>query len=365
MKKVLGIVGMWLIAVNLFGLVALNRLNVAPDTAYPWIDPVKTTQTQSWNLLDLHSRWDSNWYRGIAENGYAYQGPAQLSNIVFFPVYPLLARFISFFVGGNFLLAAWLLSIAALLGACIFLYKLVKENHPDIDPVAPIVFLLIFPTAFFFNAIYTESLFLFLSIAVFYYCFKGNFWLAGIFAFFAALTRVTGVLLFAPLLMEYYQSRKGRLMSKDALALLLAPLGTALFFLYHYISLGDFFAFFKVEEAWGRAFQFNPEHFNVLTPAALANFSLDGFFVIVIIILILLVAKRLRISYAVYMALTIAAALSTGTFMSIGRYAAVLFPMYIFAASIKSQYTKYAWVFVSVLLLALNITLFVHFHWAG
>jgi Gpi18-like mannosyltransferase len=67
---------------------------------------------------------------------------------------------------------------------------LVKEFHPEIDPYLPIIFLLIFPTAFFLNAVYTESLFLFLSLATFYYALKKNFFSAGIFGFFASLTRL-------------------------------------------------------------------------------------------------------------------------------------------------------------------------------
>ncbi len=153
--------------------------------------------------------------------------------------------------------------------------------------------------------------------------------------------------------------------SKDIVPIFLAPLGTFLFFAYHYFAFGSFLLFFKVEKVWGRAFHFNPDHFHAFTAAATANLALDAFFVAVIIALIVLIAKRLRLSYAVYMGLTVAVALSTGTLMSIGRYILVLFPIYVFAASIKNAYIKQAWIFASILLLAFNITLFVHFHWAG
>jgi len=366
MKRILGLFIVWFAIINLFGLVALNRLNVAPDTAYGWIDPIKTTVRQSWNFLDSHYRWDSGWYRGIVEQGYYWDEKAGLSNIVFFPLYPMLSWALTQILFGHFLLAAWLISIASLLGAVLLFHKLVKEFEAKADPELAVVFLLIFPTAIFFNSIYTESLFLLLSIGSFYFTFKRKYWIAGALVFLACLTRVTGILLFVPLAIEYYVQEKERhIISHRMIPLLLAPLGTIGFLYYHYIKFGDFFLFFNIEKAWGRAFNFNPEHFTTLTHAASTNLLLDTLFVLFTVVLIFLVAKRLRVSYAVYMVMTLGVALSTGTLMSIGRYIAVLFPIYIFASSMRSTLAKQTWALISILLLALYTMLFVHFHWAG
>ena len=63
-------------------------------------------------------------------------------------------------------------------------------------PVAhrAIFYVSIFPTAIFFSAVYTESLFFVLTVASFYYIRERKWWFAGVFGFFAALTRVEGVL---------------------------------------------------------------------------------------------------------------------------------------------------------------------------
>jgi general stress protein CsbA len=171
--------------------------------------------------------------------------------------------------------------------------------------------------------------------------------------------------LFLPLLWEYYSAQRGKLTTKQLPSLLLIPLGTASFLLYHYLVFGDFFLFFKVEGWWGRAFRPSMDHFLMLTHAASANFILDVMFVVFALVATYFVWKRLRPSYALYMLITILVALSTGTLMSIGRYIAVLFPIYLLGASIKNEYIKYSWIFVSILLLAMNITLFVHYYWAG
>jgi len=75
--------------------------------------------------------------------------------------------------------------------------------------------------------------------------------------------------------------------------------------------------------------------------------------------------RKIRTSYGLYMLATIAVALNTGTFMSIGRYILVLFPIYILIASIKNEYLQKSWMFLSILLLSMNIILFVSNYWAG
>lgn len=368
MKKIIIIFFLWVLIINIFALFALNRFNLKGDTAYTWIDPSKFYQEQRWEPIPLHARWDSFWYLDIAQNGYSFKGVEKLSNIVFFPLYPLLIRTGTFLTSGNFVLAGWILSIIFLFLALLYLFKLVKEFHPEINPYFPILFLLIFPTAFFLNAIYTESLFLFLSLATFYYGLKKKFLWAGTFGFFAALTRITGILLFIPLIWEYFKSHNfslARALNLKLLPLFLIPAGTLSFFLYHYLRFNDLFLFLKVEGWWGRAFQLNKGHFLLFSNPAIVNFIIDVLFVVFILLVTYFVFKKLRISYGLYMLATIAVMLSTGTLMSIGRYILVLFPIYILVASIKNQYLQQAWIFLSILLLALNIILFVNNYWAG
>lgn len=366
MKKTIFFLLFWLLLVNIFALLTLNRFNLKGDTAYAWIDPLKTVQEQSWNPISLHSRWDSFFYTDIAENGYHLTPGNTLSNIVFFPLYPFLIRAVSPLFLGNFVFAGWLISILSLIGAVIIFYKLLKEFHPTIDPETPIFYLLIFPTAFFLNAVYTESLFLFLSLLTFYYALKGRFRVAGIFGLLAALTRVTGILLFIPLFWEFWKKHGTRkILSLSFLPLLLIPLGTFLFFLYHYFAFGDFLLFLKVESAWGRTFQFNQDHFLFFSHPAVINFFLDIAFAGFALFTAYHVFKQKWVSYGLYILATLGVALSTGTFMSIGRYILVLFPMYIMLATIKSHHFEKIYTFGSLLLFALNVTLFVNWYWAG
>jgi len=368
MKKIIIIFFLWLAIINIFAIFSLNRFNLKGDTAYTWIDSSKFYQEQKWDLVSLHAKWDSFWYLDIAQNGYSFNGAEKLSNIVFFPLFPFLIQAFSFFTMGNSILAGWIISTIFLLLALLYLFKLVKEFHPEINPYLPIIFLLIFPTAFFLNAVYTESLFLFLSLATFYYGLRKKFLSAGIFGFFASLTRVTGVLLFIPLLWEYLKSHNFdliRSLNSKLLPIFLIPVGTLSFFLYHYLKFDDFLLFFRVESWWGRMFRLNKDHFLLFSNPAIVNFCLDVFFIIFALIVLYFVFKKLRTSYSLYMLATLAVVLSTGTFMSVGRYILVLFPIYILLASIKNRYLQQTWIFISILLLAMYTILFVNNYWAG
>ncbi len=368
-KKVIIIFLVWLAVINIFAFFSLNRFNLEADTAYNWINPAQFHQEQKWDIVSLHARWDSFWYLDIAQNGYSLEyNPWGLYNIVFFPLYPFLIKLIAFFTAGDFVLSGWILSSGFLLLSLFYFFKLVKEFHPEMNPYLPIIFLLIFPTAFFLNAVYAESLFLFLSLAAFYYGLKKKFIYAGIFGFFASLTRVTGILLFVPLVWEYLKNNDFKIKSfftQKVLPIFLIPLGAFGFFLYHYFKFGNFFLFLEIQKNWGRAFTLQKGHFDLSSNPAVVNFYLDVFFVLFSLTVLYLVFKKLRASYGLYMLATVSVALSTGTFMSMGRYILVLFPIYILLASIKNPYWQQALTFISVLLLALYTILFVNNYWAG
>lgn len=368
-KKVIITFLVWLTVINTFALFSLNRFNLGADTAYNWIDPATFYQEQEWDIISLHARWDSFWYLDIAQNGYSLEyNPWGLYNIVFFPLYPFLIKLTSFLTAGDFVLSGWILSIVFLLLALFYLFRLVRESHPEINPYLPIIFLLIFPTAFFLNAVYTESLFLFLSLAAFYYGLKKKFMYAGIFGLFASLTRVTGILLFIPLAWEYLKNNNFKVKSVFELRILpifLIPLGTFSFFLYHYFKFGNFFLFFEIQKNWGRAFVIQKGHFDFFSNPSIVNFYLDVLFVIFSLIMLFFIFKKLHTSYGLYMLTTMAAALSTGTVMSIGRYILVLFPIYILLASMKNPYLQQTITFISILLLALYTILFANNYWAG
>jgi hypothetical protein len=367
MKSLLIKVVLWIVIVNVFALAAANRFNLNPDTAYTWIAPQNFPTSQSWDLVSLHGRWDTYWYLDIIKNGYYLQEGNTLSNVVFFPLYPFLIKIIGTMLFGNFILAGWLISSVALIAGCAYFYKLLKEFHDDVDPELPILLMLIFPTAFFLNVVYTEATFFFITVACFYYVFKKQFWMAGMFALLGSLTHSNGVFLGLPILWETVRlfGWQKSLLTRKIIPMAMPAIGMFSFLLYDYLKFKDFMLFFKIESAWGRSFSINWEHFSFFSHPSVVNMFIDIFFTILIIGAIYLVWKKISPMYSVFMSLTVLAALTSGTLMSIGRYSLALFPLFILLAKIKNKNALLAWSFASVLFLAMDITLWVNNYWAG
>lgn len=364
MKEVLKIYLIWLIAINIFAYFSLNRFNLNGDTAYTWINPDEFHQNKNLNLIDLRVHWDSFWYLNIVKEGYKYtQG--QMSNIAFFPLYPSLIWLFSINQMINPVLIGWIISTLSLGIGIIFLYKLIKEFHPEIDPREVVILLLIFPTAFFLNSIYTESLFLFISIIFFYFLFKGKFFTAAIFLSLASLARMNGLFLLIPFGFEYLRKfGLKRFFNINLLSFPLSLIGILSFMLFQYLKYGEPLAFLKSQIAWGRKFNLNNEHFNLVTPSSITNFASDlSFFLICMISGILLL--KIRKSYGAYVLSTTLIAVSTGTLMSIGRFSLILFPIFILAVSFKNREFTFGWKIISILFLASNTILFVNNYWAG
>jgi hypothetical protein len=83
------------------------------------------------------------------------------------------------------------------------------------------------------------------------------------------------------------------------------------------------------------------------------------------VVLGLIALRRLRLSYGIYILVSVGIVLTSGTTLGIERYIMVLFPIYLVAAGFQSVVVKSAWLLGSSLMLALNIIRFVNHYWAG
>jgi Mannosyltransferase (PIG-V) len=147
-------------------------------------------------------RWDSIHYLAIAEHGYAQAG-----DTVFFPLYPLLVRALGYTIGSD-PLAGIVTSALSFAVALTLLHRLTKlELGPQAADVA-VWLLALAPLSFFFTAVYTESLFLALSVGAVYAARRDRWALAAALGGLAAVTRVPGVLLVIPLAVIYLEAHR-------------------------------------------------------------------------------------------------------------------------------------------------------------
>src|SRR5260370_15779074 len=132
------------------GLTYLAILFRVPNWSDTYL-PLKT-------LLNSWNNWDSIWYTNIALNGYYSPQP-----MGFFPLFPWLERVLIPFTHNPFY-AGLLISNLAGLGMLMVLYRLVASDFGHERAWRTVLYLAVFPTAFFFAAAYTESLFMFFSL---------------------------------------------------------------------------------------------------------------------------------------------------------------------------------------------------------
>lgn len=155
------------------------------------------------NVLAAPSvRWDSIHYLAIAGHGYA-----AASNTAFFPLYPLLVRTLGYAVGPQ-VAAGILISSVSLAVALALLHRLTELELGRRAADSTVMLLALSPLAFFFTAVYTESLFLALSVGAVYAGRRERWAVAGALAGLAAVTRVTGVLLVVPLALMYLHEHR-------------------------------------------------------------------------------------------------------------------------------------------------------------
>ncbi len=141
----------------------------------------------------LWTRWDGQWYLGIAEHGYHW-GIHGKPALAFAPLYPLLVH-AGLAAGWPGVVAGLIMSNVAFLAALFYLYRLLAEVRGVEIARRTIWLMALLPTAFFFLAPYSESLFLLCAVASLYHAHRrGALW-AGGWAGLGMLARPTGVIL--------------------------------------------------------------------------------------------------------------------------------------------------------------------------
>jgi Gpi18-like mannosyltransferase len=123
--------------------------------------------------------------------------------VAFFPLYPMLMRAASIPLGGNLILTGFMISNLAFFGGLIFLYLLTELEFDSDSAKHATVYLAFFPASFFFSSVYTESLFLLLSVATMYFAREQKWMTATIFGILTAATRNLGILMWALVLWEW------------------------------------------------------------------------------------------------------------------------------------------------------------------
>ncbi|MGN6755785.1 MAG: mannosyltransferase family protein [Thermomicrobiales bacterium] len=346
-------------------------------------------------LLRTLDHWDAGWYVAIARDGYTVGGNGQQANVAFYPLLPALIH-LAHFVAPSWRLAGALVVHAALLGAVLYLHALVRLDYDQPTALRAVGLLLIFPTAVFLTAIYTESLLLLTMTAAVYHARRGQWWAAGLWGLAAGLTKMVGGAVFVPLLWEYWRGRSWRGVSRRRLAgqlaaLALVPLGALAFLAYLQLRFGSYRVYFAAQTGWYRGSWFQPffpdgwrfltaflhgrgsqvvNYFypqgNVTLPSQGAFELIDLLFLLVGVVVGVLLYLRVRASYGLFVLTVLGIAAWSGSTQSINRFALILFPLPIaFALAARRPLLGFALLTLSGFLFIFFSYLFVNGYWAG
>ena len=154
-------------------------------------------------VMEPWDRWDVIWYNRIAVQGYAIAD----GRAAFAPLFPLLVGLLGRMLGGQFMIASFIVSDLACIGSLILLHQLAQRE--GYSGMRTLMTLLLFPFAFFLFIPYTESTLLFFTLLTFSSARADRWRLAALFGALAVLTKVTALTLLAPLAWELWERRGG------------------------------------------------------------------------------------------------------------------------------------------------------------
>lgn len=221
-------------------------------------------------LFSPLTKWDAVHYMAIAIDGYG-QGYPGLDRIemrpAFFPLYPGIVRVFSGFAAsrGLALIVAYVVSLACFFGALTLLHRLTTIEVGERLARPTLMLLAFFPAALFYGIPYSESLFLLLAVGAFLAARTGHWAVAGIVLALASASRFPGLFLVVPVAILYLYGPRSdsepefddgfwpRYRLRGDLAwLLLAPVGLIAFSVYLHFVVGNAFAWNDAQAVFNR-----------------------------------------------------------------------------------------------------------------
>lgn len=354
---------------------------------YPYVESsLEITGLPSW--IWGFGGFDGVHYLRIAQNGYVAGSQA------FFPMYSIIINFLSriipvanyydpqLFVNTNFFYAGMIISNLVFIPALWIVKKLFDTYTESKYSWLAIVLLLVFPTSFYFGAIYTESLFLLFAASTLNFYRKENYVLAGFFGILTSATKIVGItipgILVIDALIGLWKRETAGKNWKTMFTGIVGSLGLFSYMAYLQVKFGDALLFMNSQPMFGAGRSAEPvitlpqvlyRYFKILSSIPLTemrfyNALFELVFTVVILVVLIASVKKVKFSYWLATLVMIIVPTLTGTFSSMPRYILVAFLLFPFIASkLKKAYTPVA--IALGILGAICIALFTRGYWVA
>ena len=299
-------------------------------------------------FIDNFQRYDSYWFLNIARNRYQYHGVQDQivnrkihnkeTNVTPFPLYPMLIWFFGLLTRDH-TISGLLIALGTYLGSLVVFFRMVQRETDHRTATLAALYLSVYPTAWLYNAIYSESLFLLFTLLAMKFAQEERPVPSGLCGMGAAMTRLAGGVLAVPIFFEFLfgggtKLRWNKLPAGIAAGALVSA-GWALYFAYLWRLTGDFFIYFTAQKGWHKTFApFWEALWKLIGPGLLREpvRMVELGCLVVFIFIFIKGINRLRVSHSIYVGLGLMMPLSVTNLLGFPRYLMVLFPAFVMLA---------------------------------
>lgn len=329
------------------------------------------------------ANYDGSHYLTIVRDGYL------VGMYYYFPLYPITisAIYSVFRMSGEFGLL-----LSGLIGSSIFhllslmvIFKFASNLYDKKVAKHVVLVTLVFPFSFFFNSVYTESLFLLLASLSLYFTGKKKWFIAAIFCALASATRLAGLALVASLLVQYllhYRSNIKELIL-NSYKVIISPAGLIGYMIFLNQRFGDPLIFWSNIENFGQQrsenLVFLPQVFfryifriipaSISYPPAFVIYLWEFLIAIMLLFAIIyMIKKKFPVYLTVFSVISYILPTLSGSFSSLPRYVLTILPFFfvlgIFVSK-RNKLTKIVYYSVSAMFLFLLASMFVAGYWVS
>jgi hypothetical protein len=336
---------------------------------------VHIRNTGNWGFIEYLRAlcvYDCNAYERLALNGYEGRpsgfDKGDANNWAFFPFYSIMVWAISKLTGLTVLVAGSILTCLLTVWAAILSWPLFENRFRAYFLFC--FFLFLGPFSFYFTTLYTEALFILLTIAGFVLLRQRDYVTAGLTGALMSATRSTGLLFMLAIVVAAAQNHirdggtlRGFFASLGKrtdllLAVALVPIGISCLAVFLWFHSGDALAFQHIQRAWGRAFanpfwnlwltielQFKSGNFKtVSTDLAFGLAAIFG------MVMAVVMAWKGKWDWAIFSVLAVLLPLSTNAY-SMLRFVVGIAPVLIMSAFVFSRWKWLFWLLLPVFLI--------------
>jgi hypothetical protein len=291
--------------------------------------------------------WDASWYRAIADVGYG--GVAKVG-LRFFPLFPMLARVVSWLPGVSVGLAVLLVANVSAFAVGFLMYELALREKGDPALARRAVWIVyLAPTAFVLVMGYAEATFMTAALVSLLALRGRRWWIAAAAGLLAGLTRPVGLLLVVPALVEVYQARTG-MKPKDYLrmaAAVVAPaVGTGSYLVWAEHRSGDLLYPLSVQQAsasrggWVDPFRAVWRAAHLAGSGGHLSAGIHVVTAVALVVLLVVCWRRWPASFTAYAVAAVIVGLSARNLDSLERYSLSTVPLVLAAADLTGTGTR-------------------------